>query len=385
MASITKRPDGRWRARYRDETGKEHAKHFDRKIDGQRWLDEVTTAVVTGQYVDPRAGRLTLAKYAPGWQASQIGRASTGRLVDNALRVHVLPAMGDRPMAGLRRSDVQGFVRMLSDKLAPGSVRNVYEVLNRVMESAVEDRLLVRSPCTRITLPDLTAGEVVPPSAEAVAAISAAVEPRCRALVVLLAGSGLRIGEALGLAVSDVDFLRRTVRVERQRLQDGSLGPTKTAKSVRTVPLGQVVIDELARHLATYPSDEVLFTTAWGEPLTYRRWKVVWRNALDGTRLNSKEMSQLSGDDLESARRAGRCSPMAFSTHDLRHFTASALISGGASVKQVQAVLGHSSAVITLRVYSHLWPGDDDRTRSVMDAALGPLADSVRTERASQT
>jgi integrase len=59
--------------------------------------------------------------------------------------------------------------------------------------------------------------------------------------------------------------------------------------------------------------------------------------------------------------------------HALRHFTASALIAGGASVKQVQMVLGHSSAAITLRVYSHLWPGDEDRTRSVMDAALSVL------------
>jgi len=59
MASLTKRPDGRWRARYRDEAGKEHAKHFDRKVDGQRWLDEVTAAVVTGQYVDPKARRET--------------------------------------------------------------------------------------------------------------------------------------------------------------------------------------------------------------------------------------------------------------------------------------------------------------------------------------
>jgi len=71
MASITKRPDGRWRARYRDEAGKEHAKHFDRKVDGQRWLDEVTAAVVTGQYVDPKAGRRTFRAYAEAWAASQ--------------------------------------------------------------------------------------------------------------------------------------------------------------------------------------------------------------------------------------------------------------------------------------------------------------------------
>ncbi len=53
MASIRQRPDGVWRARYRDDTGKEHARHFKLKRDAQRWLDEVTTSVVTGMYVDP--------------------------------------------------------------------------------------------------------------------------------------------------------------------------------------------------------------------------------------------------------------------------------------------------------------------------------------------
>jgi hypothetical protein len=59
MASLARRPDGRWRARYRDAAGKEHARHFDRKIDGQQWLDQVTASVVTNTYVDPAAGRVT--------------------------------------------------------------------------------------------------------------------------------------------------------------------------------------------------------------------------------------------------------------------------------------------------------------------------------------
>ena len=69
----------------------------------------------------------------------------------------------------------------------------------------------------------------------------------------------------------------------------------------------------------------------------------------------------------------------------LRHLRASALVSGGASVEQVPTILGHSSAVTALRTYSHLWPGDEDRSRDVMDAALSPLAlaDSLRTEAAS--
>jgi hypothetical protein len=58
MASIAKRADGRWRARYRDAHGREHARHFNRKVDAQNWLDSVTTAVQTGTYVDPHRGKI---------------------------------------------------------------------------------------------------------------------------------------------------------------------------------------------------------------------------------------------------------------------------------------------------------------------------------------
>jgi len=67
--NIAKRESGRWRARYRDDTGKEHSRHFDRKIDAQLWLDNVTAAVVGGTYTDPRAGRVTFAAFFGEWSA----------------------------------------------------------------------------------------------------------------------------------------------------------------------------------------------------------------------------------------------------------------------------------------------------------------------------
>ena len=63
MANISKRPDGRWRARYRDRAGKEHARHFRRKLDAQRWLDSVTTAITTGTYVDPVHAHVTVGDW----------------------------------------------------------------------------------------------------------------------------------------------------------------------------------------------------------------------------------------------------------------------------------------------------------------------------------
>src|ERR1035437_6399943 len=98
---------------------------------------------------------------------------------------------------------------------------------------AVDDRILAASPCHRVRLPRDDRPEVVVPTVEQITALAGAVSPRYRALVVILAGSGLRIGEALGLNVSDVDFLRRTVKVERQRLPSGRIGPPKTTKSAQ--------------------------------------------------------------------------------------------------------------------------------------------------------
>ncbi len=132
----------------------------------------------------------------------------------------------------------------------------------------------------------------------------------------------------------------------------------KSKTSRRTVPVGQVVIDELAAHLARHPSTDALFVDELGEPLPYWRCKKLMTAA-----------ATTVGVDVTA--------------HSLRHFFASALIAGGASVKQVKTVLGHASTVITLRTYAHRWPGDEDRTRNVMDAALSPRADSLRTEGAS--
>jgi integrase len=383
LANIQKRPNGKWRARYRDLDGKEHARHFTRKLDAQRWLDEVTASVVTGQYVDPRAGRVSFEKYAERWEESLISSEAGERITDNALRLHLVPALGSRTMAAIRRNDIQVLFKKLSEQLGPGSVRNVYDVLVRVMTAAVDDKVIASSPCRRITLPPMPDEEVTPPTVAQVEGMARVMPPYLRAAVVTLAGSGLRIGELLGLKVSDVDFRNGTVRVERQRLQSGRIGPPKTAKSRRTVPVGEVVTDALLTHLAARPSKEWLFTKEEGEPLDYRRWKTEWNGA-------RKALRQAEN---EAAGREGR-EPVELPhmvTHDLRHFFASALIAGGASVKQVQLVLGHASAVITLRIYAHLWPGEEDRTRSVMDAVLGGLRtgcgqqDHATRETAGQT
>jgi hypothetical protein len=79
MASIAKRPDGRWRARYRDAAEAEHSRHFARKIAAQQWLDSVTTAVTTGTYTDPRRSRITVREWSARWYAAKVDLKATTR------------------------------------------------------------------------------------------------------------------------------------------------------------------------------------------------------------------------------------------------------------------------------------------------------------------
>src|SRR3954462_3894566 len=110
MASIKRRDDGKYRARYRDEAGKEHARHFQRKVDAQRWLDEVTASVVTGQYVDPKAGRVTFDAFFRDWSRRQVWAPMT-QVQNDLVRRKV--TFGTVPMATLRASHIESWVNSM--------------------------------------------------------------------------------------------------------------------------------------------------------------------------------------------------------------------------------------------------------------------------------
>jgi len=76
--SIAKREEGRWRARYRDTAGKEHARHFAHKVDAQRWPDDVTSSVVTGPWTDPRTSSVTLEDWSATWLKGMVHLKATG-------------------------------------------------------------------------------------------------------------------------------------------------------------------------------------------------------------------------------------------------------------------------------------------------------------------
>lgn len=102
MASVQKRPKGRWRGRYRDDAGKEHARHFDRKTDAQRWLDEQTAKLVSGTHVTPRTARTTVGKWCDIWlEGYKTRRKSTVRQAEVRI-ARIREAFGPMQLSDVR-------------------------------------------------------------------------------------------------------------------------------------------------------------------------------------------------------------------------------------------------------------------------------------------
>jgi integrase len=258
MSTITKVGDRKYRARWRTPEGASRSKTFERKVDAESFLDSVGHSQQVGTYIDSAALRTTFGDYAAAWIARQPHRATTSASVEVIFRKHITPTFGSRRLSTIKTSEVQAWVTGLD--LAPSTVNVVYGKLAAVFRSAVEDRLIPYSPCTRsVKLPRAAGARVVPMTPEQVAAMIGAVSGRYRALLVLLAGTGLRAGEALGVTEDRVDFLRRQIRIDRQLVTSvGSaptFGPCKTESSVRTIPVPDIVLAELGRHFEQYGTD----------------------------------------------------------------------------------------------------------------------------------
>lgn len=364
MASIKQRPDGAWRARYRDRDNREHARHFKLKRDAQRWLDEQTTAIVSGQYVHPRAGEVLWDVWTSEWVNRQAWAAGTVTAAETAL--HSVP-WRDKRIGGVKPSHVQAWISGETKRgLAASTIRTRLNYVQMAFRAAVRDRVIPESPADGIKPPRARRAEATMQilTAEQAHEVLAAAGG-FRSFVEVCLFAGLRLGEAAGLQLRDVNFLGRTITVRRQvqgaTIATSTLVPPKYG-SERTIYVPGELTTALSAHIAreglTEP-DEQLFRTPLG-----RLWQ---RNN--------------AGEEWRRIREAVGL-PDEVTLHTLRHTFASNLIASGCDVVTVQRALGHAQPSITLNTYSHLWPSAEDRTRAATAdfmASVTGSADSLRT------
>lgn len=363
----------RWRARYRDEAGVEDVRLFDRKADAQEWVAGKVADGAAGRGIPSRAGRVTFAVWFADWSARQVWVEGTfvaaQQAADSVPFSSVL-------MRDIRRSHVEAWVKAMTkpaesrrEGLAPSTIRTRFNYVHSAFLAAVNDRVVGIDPTKGVRLPRVRRAEAamaIPTPGQVASAVEAA-SPEFRAFVQVCAFAGLRLGEAAGLRLSDVDFPRRTLTVARQVQGTNAsnatiVDPKQGSERVIPIPLDLTkAISEHVRRVGVWGDQEYLFGV--GELLYRGTAGHQWR------RLRAK----VPGLEV-------------FTLHDLRHFYASGLIAAGCDVVTVQRALGHRSPAITLGVYSHLWPTAEDKTRTaaadLMKAVEVAKVDSSRIQQA---
>lgn len=342
----------RYRVRWRDGAGKMQSRSFLKKSDAARFERDTLAALERGVYVNPRDGRQTIKEFGLEWVSGVGGawRPSTHERTRIVLEREVYPRFGSRQLTSVRRSEVQAWVGEMSQRLAPRTTISYYRVLVALYNAAILDDKLVRNPCRGVKLPrrESTARSLVPITADEVRAVAAHVHARYRALVWAQASLGLRTGEATGITVDRVNWLRRTVTIDRQVITPArgapSFGNPKTAASKRTLEMSPWLVEQLAEHLRVFGEgdDGLVFHTRSGSPVRRTHWASEFKKAAEQCGVRARP-------------------------HDLRHFAASLLINRGVSVKALMAFMGHETAKETLDTYGHLWPDDSGRIAAIFN------------------
>ncbi len=352
----TARDGVRYRVRYRDPSRKSRERGgFRRRRDAEEYLAGVTVAQVKGDYVDPMDSRALIADLGATWLTSQQHlKPSTWRTQETSWRVHVLPKWGKRRVGEIRHSEVAAWVASFSLGDEPKSatvVIRAFGVLAAILDVAVKDRRINVNPARGVKLPRkrpkrrayLTAAQVD---------LLAEHSGDNSTLVLTLAYTGLRWGEAIALRVSSVDALRRRLLVEENAVTVGGsvhVGTPKTHER-RSVPYPKFLSELLARECEGKRRDQLVFGSGLGylaKPQTNSGWL---RRALAAARAADEHFPHVS-------------------IHDLRHTAASLAISAGATPKAVQRMLGHASAAMTLDTYADLFEDDADAVADALDAA----------------
>ena len=339
-------PDGRRRQRKKG--------GFRTRKDAEAALAELLTDVQKGTVVEPN--RQTLADYLEDWLAAARPalRPTTAESYERAVRNWIAPRIGGLRLQAVTPQVLQRFYAELSESgrmngnggLGPRSVKLAHTVLHLALSRAAMWRLISANPAAlKLDLPRQVRREMTTWTAEeARRFLVATKDDRLAALWVLMLGTGMRRGEALGLRWDAVDLARaRLAVVTTLAVANGKpyLSEPKTPESRRVVHLDQPVLAALRAHRKRQAADQLSAGPTWQES------GLVFTTVVGGW------------IDPNNVRRTfdaaiTRAGVPAIRLHDLRHTFATLALGAGAHAKQVQEMLGHADVSITLDIYTHV-------------------------------
>ena len=337
FGEVSRLPSGRYRARYTGPDGRRHsAPHtFDTKADADAWLTLERATIVTDDWSPVPTTRTTFGPYAAAWLADRPLKPRTRAHYAALLTNQIGPTFDPLPLRSITPAMVRKWHADLGDR-APTLRAHAYSLLRAILGSAVYDGEIKTANPAHIR----GAGnakrkhKIEPATLAELEAITAELPARYRPMILLAAWCGLRFGELVELRRKDVDLTNGVLHVRRGAVRvDGTviIGTPKTAAGIREVAIPPHLIPVLREHLGktiTGGRDGLLFPGADGRTLA---------------------PSTLYGVYYPAREKAGR-PDLRF--HDLRHTGAVLAAATGATLAELMARLGHTTAGAALR-YQH--------------------------------
>ncbi len=342
----------------RDASGRKRQKWvggFRTKKDAEVALAKVLDRVHTGTFVD--AGHLTVGDYLEQWLDGirTSVRDKTAFSYEDTLRAYVISRIGSIRLVDLTAPRIVALYGELLESgsrrapggLSPRTVAYTHRVLSHALKDAVRASLILRNPAELVRPPRAPKAVTSTWTAEQTGAFLQAVDgDRLRALWAVLATTGMRRGEALGLHWDDVDLDAGTVTIRRALVVVGyemQTSEPKTAAGMRLVHLHPKARDLLVTHRKAQLQERLVAGPAWTDT------GFVFTTEA-GEPLHPDRVTKLFG---QAIRAAGL--PV-IRLHDLRHTVATLALAAGVHTKVVQELLGHANVSVTLDTYSHVAP-----------------------------
>jgi integrase len=368
---INKTASGRYRVRVKVRGRVVADQTFAQRRQAEAWERQQRARLDSSGWVDPALGRATLAELAQQWlpvREPQVERR-TFQSDQSALAVHILPALGKKPIGVIRRTDVEEFARtLISDKhLSPATATRVLATLKALLSFATRDGRLTQNVASDVTVRrapgrgrDEQAQRARPLTLTALRELYRLQLGRSpQADITLVLGlTGLRWGELAGLRVGDVligtsvtSETTMTLDVSRTVIYDhgggkASLKPYPKGRRRRSVPVATAAVPLVMARMEGKGPDEPLFAAPGGGLISESNWR----------------------------RAVGWTTGVGHRPHDLRHTAASLFIAAGADLKSVQSLLGHQSSRTTHDTYGHLLSADH------LNSAVRRLDTMIRDE-----
>ncbi|WP_338672659.1 site-specific integrase [Streptomyces sp. SCSIO 30461] len=368
-----------WTVRYREPgtARTERQPSFEKKTQAEAFAARLDRDKYEGFYLDPKRGDIPLHEYATDWLARQVIADGTYRNYESFLRIHLVPALGEKTVIGVQAKDVETFVATVSRKLAPSTVRDRMKMVTSIFKAAIKEKRRPDDPTDGIKLPRAGAHRVDEdeiPTLHEVDLIAKQVSPQYRLTIYLQAGAGLRISETLAFSAEchRDGFVRVRRQVSSKAHRDDCATrfiPLKhrTEGEYRDIPTPAFLADEINVHLREWG------TVTAGDVETF----FAPRERGKGTMPTATTYAYHFRKALKEAGIVKPDGSPKYTPHGLRHFFASTALAHGIPIHEVSRWLGHRSIKTTVDVYGHLIPASWDRCRMIMQNALRPDAPPV--------